>query len=231
MGNTVAKNQETINWNNIKTEQMSSTVPNLQKLSKDANTLIQKLNLPELDTVSDSDNEIFYKNKYNVDNKNESETSPFISSEMYNNFVKQKNLQEGGGDTSPTSECSCTIKTHSDDDNESEKKSEKKSEEHSEEHSEESEENSEESEKKSEESEEVQSGGEFSYLSSSAHTEGNLSEVISSVNNNSQKTTVESVHSQAQSQNSTVESPKNTTVEMSDSINTSDINMISVESA
>ena len=230
MGNQNTRNQDTINWNNIQTENMSSTVPNLKSLSDDANNLIKKLNLPELDTVTESDVSSPLNNKYAVE-RSDSETSPFISSEMYKYFVKNKESLEGGGghETSQTSSCSCDNKKHSKDSEHSEgnegnseenegnsEENEGKSEEKSEENSD-SEKDSEENTGETEETEGDQSGGEFSYLSSSAHTEGEMSEVISSA--------------QASSQRSTVQSNKNTTVEMSDSINTSDINMISVESA
>ena len=55
MGLSQSKNmEETINWDNIKTNDMSSTIPNLTGISKEAKELISKLNLPKLsDTNSE----------------------------------------------------------------------------------------------------------------------------------------------------------------------------------
>lgn len=230
MGNQNTRNQDTINWNNIQTENMSSTVPNLKSLSNDANNLIKKLNLPELDTITEADLNSPVNNKYSLE-RSDSETSPFISSEMYKYFVQNKESLEGGGahETSKTSSCSCDHKHEKpedkpEDDDEDDSEENKKSEElpqvssDTENHNNTTDDdNTDDNSEAKKETSEDQSGGEFSYLSSSAHTEGEMSEIISSA--------------QASSQRSTVQSNKNTTVEMSDSINTSDINMISVESA
>ena len=96
---------ETINWKNIKTEQVSSTIPNLNGISVEANKLVEKLNLPEISDSSSELNDIFLTkiNKSNSVNNNLSEnnfssTSPFISSEMYNYVMdKYKNQNMVGG--------------------------------------------------------------------------------------------------------------------------------------
>jgi hypothetical protein len=96
---------ETINWKNIKTDQVSSTIPNLNGISVEANKLVEKLNLPEISDSSSELNDIFLTkiNKSNSVNNNLSEnnfssTSPFISSEMYNYVMdKYKNQNMVGG--------------------------------------------------------------------------------------------------------------------------------------
>jgi len=96
---------ETINWKNIKTDQISSTIPNLNGISVEANKLVEKLNLPEISDSSSELNNIFLIkiNKPNPVNNNLSEnnfssTSPFISSEMYNYVMdKYKNQNMVGG--------------------------------------------------------------------------------------------------------------------------------------
>jgi hypothetical protein len=47
-GNSKGDNSDTINWNNIKTENVSSTVPNFNGLSNDAKKLIASLNIPSI---------------------------------------------------------------------------------------------------------------------------------------------------------------------------------------
>jgi hypothetical protein len=104
MGAAESKGSETINWKNIKTNDMSSSVSNVHGISKDAKTLIMQLNLPEVSLDSSSNNDLLeFKNKnvnkLNNYNKNNIESevfhspsSPFISSEMYDYIVnKYKN--------------------------------------------------------------------------------------------------------------------------------------------
>jgi hypothetical protein len=156
MGNTFAKEKEinsnneinkkysndsdTINWNSIKTEK----IPNKNvggDLSNDSKLLLGRLelNLPkneETEQFSEVDN-IFSKYQKTSPEKKEpalSETSPFISSEMYNLLMKPEQTntqtQQGGGkiegDDSSTSETSSS--SNMDDvDSSSEKKKHKKS--------------------------------------------------------------------------------------------------------
>lgn len=120
MGNFSGKtdNQtETINWNNIETENMSS-IPNFNKLSKETKKLISNLNIPSIsenNTESALLDKLFYNKTHNLHKENIkynsiktnndfSTTSPFLSSEMYNYFInsniksniENKKIQYGG---------------------------------------------------------------------------------------------------------------------------------------
>ena len=120
---------DTINWNSLKTEKINVG----GALSNDSKLLLNRLelNLPkndETEIFSEVDN-IFSKYQTVSPEKKEpalSETSPFISSEMYNLLMKpeQSNAQQGGGkiegDDSSTSATSS-----SNDDSSSEKKKKK----------------------------------------------------------------------------------------------------------
>ena len=115
---------ETINWNCIKTENVSSQAPNLNLLSNDAKRLIASLNIPEitespvsefnvefiLDKINNGlnrqDRNNFNKILENIssksannlsDNNCGSDTSPFISSEMYEYIFRNSRNQMGGG--------------------------------------------------------------------------------------------------------------------------------------
>jgi outer membrane biosynthesis protein TonB len=143
MGNTITKDNDTLNWNNLKTDNFSDSLNN-KYLSNDSKLLLSKLdinlsNIPNNET--DSIDDIFSKyqsqsqlisNEFNtttsLDNKNSlelSETSPFISSEMYNYLVKKNELngnnnQKGGAlnddvlnDDSSTSETSESFESES----------------------------------------------------------------------------------------------------------------------
>ena len=97
---------ETINWKNLKTDQLSD-IPNLYGISAEANKLIQKINVPELSESSNSDLDNVFLSKINNTNtisannqpsEHFSNTSPFISSEMYNYVMNkyQENNMIGG---------------------------------------------------------------------------------------------------------------------------------------
>ena len=106
---------ETINWNNINTNNISSTMPQYNGISNEAKKLVSSLNIPNVSEVS-PENTINHvlntiNNNLNKDNKkkfykivddigqsdNLSNTSPFISSEMYDYLVKsKKSVQQGG---------------------------------------------------------------------------------------------------------------------------------------
>jgi outer membrane biosynthesis protein TonB len=151
MGNTITKNNDTLNWNNLKTDNFSDSLNN-KYLSNDSKLLLSKLdiNLSNiLNNETDSIDNIFSKyqsqsqpvlNEINtttsLDNKNShelSETSPFISSEMYNYLVKKNQLdgnnnQKGGAlndnvltDDSSTSETSESSKSESESESDSDK--------------------------------------------------------------------------------------------------------------
>ena len=124
MGQTNSRESETINWNQINTNEMSSTIPDINGISIEAKELISRLNLPD---ISESNSE------FNVDNifkttevKNNNiehplteidHTSPFISTEMYNylinktteeNNINIENNMVGGGKINEDSETSST---------------------------------------------------------------------------------------------------------------------------
>jgi len=106
------ENNDTINWNNIKTDQISSTIPNISGISREANKLIEKLNfnnlnLEDTDSNDSSKEEIFLSKhiqqeeqdrEHATHDNNLSTTSPFISSEMYNYIMNkyQKQNMVGG---------------------------------------------------------------------------------------------------------------------------------------
>jgi hypothetical protein len=156
MGNTITKNNDTLNWNNLKTDNFSDSLNN-KYLSNDSKLLLSKLdiNLSNiLNNETDSIDNIFSKyqsqsqpvlNEINtttsLDNKNShelSETSPFISSEMYNYLVKKNQLdgnnnQKGGAlndnvltDDSSTSETSESSESESESDSDKPKKQKSK---------------------------------------------------------------------------------------------------------
>lgn len=101
MGNKSSKNNlDTINWNNINTEDVSSSIHYLKNISKDAQELVSRLrtnnkylNKTEIDNFQN----LYISNKNN--DTDYSKTSPFISSEMYNYLIEnssENNLQQGG---------------------------------------------------------------------------------------------------------------------------------------
>jgi hypothetical protein len=150
MGNTFAKNNndnnndnnDTINWNSIKTEKVGGNL-----LSNDSKLLLNRLelNIPnneETEVISEVDN-IFSKyqhvnNEHVVKEKTENElsdTSPFISSEMYNLLMKPElknsniTQQKGGkidGDDSSTSSTSSSGSSSNDESSSEEIKTNKK---------------------------------------------------------------------------------------------------------
>merc|ERR1712146_628407 len=111
MGNT-----ESLNWDKINTESMSTSIPNINNISKDANELISNLSINEQIDLenTDSDNENLFawiktigddKKETTNDNLNTdsfSETSAFISSDMYKYLMNKNsdsatsNAQVGG---------------------------------------------------------------------------------------------------------------------------------------
>ena len=201
-------NTDSLNWDKINTESMSSTVPNLTNINKDAESLISKLNIDNNINIEETESEnenlfTWIKNigedkkveTKEVNEENFSDTSPFISSDMYKYLMEnnssltseQNAEQKGGAGDSSTSSTSSSPK----------KKVNKKS-------------NSKKSKKvvseKFTESSSVMSGGDLSYISSSAHTENKSSEL--------EETSI---------------SVQNNTM-LSSSVNTSDINYISNDS-
>jgi len=247
MGNktsTANNNTEQI-WNNIKTDNMSATVPGLNGLSKDAKQLIANLNLPEFtdaatsefnvnkilgqvnSNLNEEDKMKFHKileemSPASYDNEVLSETSPFISDEMYNKLVNSKTSEDGnemvggsfksskknikGGNVlshkSTTSSTTSSESLSSLSDSSSLASSSEKKARHDKKHH-----NKKHDKKKHISSEEsVQSGGELSYVSSSAHENENSA---------SEESAVKSI------------TDENNLEETSISVNTSDINMVS----
>ena len=220
MGNIISGNNETnLDFGNIKTDNISSTIPYLKKLNTDAKNLVNNLNVSDDSLVfTETENfdmyKIFEKSKgvenKKVDNNTFSDTSPFISSEKYNSLMKK---QLGGGEKDDDSS-STTSSSKKKTENDSELSGMTKSEELEEvvdemndsmDLSDEMKDTDDEEEKEKEKSEisEMSAG---SYVSSSAHTD--------EINSDSMKLTTITVGNEKY---------------LSDSINTSDINMISVE--
>jgi hypothetical protein len=225
-------------WNNIKTDNMSATVPNLNNLSKDAKKLIASLNLPHITETATSEftvNHIMDKINSNLNkedkvkfnqildsmttpnaSENFSNTSPFITEEMYNSLINSEtsdldnNITMKGGafksrksSSSSTSSTSELEKLDSPSSSSSSELHKKKKHHKKEKHHKSRKVTSSESSAKSE-----VSGGNLSYVSSSAHTEGSES------NKASEKSNVSVTN-------------ENTMVSTSISVNTSDINMVS----
>ncbi len=92
-----------LDFNGMRTENYSSTIPYMKNLTVDAKTLLERLpkNNVKIGLFQDSENHDMYKmfeeNNENVTENNFSETSPFISSDVYNNLVQK------GGALSATS--------------------------------------------------------------------------------------------------------------------------------
>ena len=302
MGSSSSKNTETINWNNIKTENMSSAIPNFNGLSTDAKKLIASLNIPAITESPTSEftiSHILDKITNNLDSEDQkkftqildqvssqtqdeelSATSPFISSEMYNYLVKNSEEQKGGASkkskskSKPKSKPESKSKSKSkskrggsklDDDSETsstssdsemeelldsteedimKEKSKKKHEsnkhesnKHAKEQSNKHESNKntkEQSNKHKDESDSELSGGELSYLSSSAHTEGDYSDSHINRNSSSESATTNSVESTSQTESSVKKhngrssvTDENNMHSTSISVNTEDINMVS----
>lgn len=236
MGNSFAKNNvDSINWNKINTEDMSDTQDKYFRINQEATDLLSNLTIP---TLSDSEldiNELFEKKVENTnENKNESkqeggseefsDTSPFISSEMYKYLLESganKNVQQGGSYNENEEGCGKKIQSGGAKTKVVKKNKKNTSETSStsisvsqnvrrissnKQHSGKSN-----SIKTTDSSVSMDGGDSISYFSSSAHTDGLKSKI-----------------------NST-ESVEQTTISvgnekiLSDSVNTSDINMISVE--
>jgi len=117
MGQNNSKNSETINWNQINTNEMSSTIPDINGISFEAKELISRLNLPD---ISESNSEFNVNNIFKTNelknNKDHplseiDQSSPFISTDMYNYLVNKQNddiNMVGGGKINEDSETSST---------------------------------------------------------------------------------------------------------------------------
>ena len=206
-------NSESLNWDKINTESMSTTVPNLNNISKDAQDLISNLNINNNvdfeNTESDNDNLFTWIKTIGEEKKDSredndtaatfSDTSAFISSDMYKYLMNKNtesatsNNQVGGGiqeDSSTSSTSSSPAKKN---------KNSRKN-------------------KKYTATSSSMSGGDLSYLSSSAHTEHSNSE--------SHVIATENYESSSDSNLNTSISVGNNKM-LTSSINTSDINLVS----
>ena len=111
------------NINQQNEEVLSSTIPYLKRMEADAKNLVLNINpsppMGEENIFTETENyelyKIFEKNLnvgHNQDMNDFSETSPFISSEKYNNLMKN---QRGGGDEEDDSSTSSSDNEMSDD--------------------------------------------------------------------------------------------------------------------
>ena len=280
-GPSKQEQSETINWDNHDTDKFSSSMSNFNGLSNDAKTLIASLNIPiiteseisdvNLNNILDKINNKLDKNdqyKFNkllenvsYDSENLSDTSPFISSDMYNYLVnsnmsesdkvkqtggskksksksksktksksKSKSKSKKGGaelvdnssDTTSTSSASSLsdildssddkqnkkdkIKHHKKDEKKHSKVENKKNDDDSDD---DNNVKSDDDDKETVSNSEL-SGGELSYISSSAHTGGEFSDSLKSSSSSSAQETVTN---------------ENTNISMS--VKTDDINMVS----
>ena len=246
MGISSSKNNsESLNWDKINTESMSTTVPNINNISKEAIDLISNLdinnNVDFEKTESDNDN-LFTWIKTIGDDKDRidkiedsatfSDTSAFISSDMYKYLMNKNtesvtsNNQMGGGiqeDSSTSSTSSSSAKKTKDksDKNDKNKKNDK------------NDKNTKNTKNKMNNqtvTSSTMSGGDISYLSSSAHTAHSHSDVIVTSNYESSSDSNEGTYV---SNDNTSVSNDNTSVSvgnnkmLTSSINTSDINLVS----
>ena len=96
-----------LDFNGLKTENISSTIPYLNKLNSDAKALVNRLNVKSYSQQPSQPSQVFTETEnydmYKLFEKNQnleenehgfSDTSPFISSDLYNDLI---NKQSGGG--------------------------------------------------------------------------------------------------------------------------------------
>ena len=236
MGNFFSKKDDLIlDFGGLKTENISSTIPYMNKLNADAKSLVDRLNIKQnthpvkAKVFTESENydmyKLFEKTQDLTNDNNFSDTSPFITSDLYKNLIK---TQKGGNISSTVSEDESSSSSASSlsDDTMREKKHEKKREKKHEKKHEKKRKTSEEEDDDdfddeldaidldSNENSSSLGSSENSYVSSTAHTDG-----------------IDSNNSSVSSDASTVSYKKNKSKGRSSpySINTSDINMISVE--
>lgn len=182
MGNNFSNqsSDDTIGFRNTNINNYSSTLPGKFEINKDVSQVINNLPLPSLDNIQQGGNlnfseeslginDIFKKlEKNDIQNNDMSETSPFISSDMYNFLMKggAKNKKTKGKEIEEQEEQEETSLTV-DSSDESENKPEDKSSSSS---------SSSSSEKKETEDAIQTEDDELNYQSSSAHTESSDTE-------------------------------------------------------
>jgi hypothetical protein len=157
MGNIITKDTDTIHWESNKNN-------NNNQLTTESKLLLDRLLPDRLDASSEKP-----QNNQNIHQTtginqlgggNLSDTSPFISSDMYNHLIKvNNNLQRGGGNIKNADDSSTSSTSSSEDGKKKNKKNSSKSD-------------------KTTESVDISSasGSDLSYVSSSAHTGGGSSE-------------------------------------------------------
>ena len=91
MGHNNSKvDNDTINWNNIKTDIMSSTLPDIKSVPIEINLLLDKLNLiyiTESDTNYDTNNDYFIENDYLIENNNQNIISKYQEKNKINEYI------------------------------------------------------------------------------------------------------------------------------------------------
>ena len=92
MGNTITKEK------NYDTENFSSEIPQFPYANiKEMRKLSLNLDLLNTDTNTEKSNSPVFMQKYKIDSKdNFSDTSPFITSDMYKVLANNENMQGGG---------------------------------------------------------------------------------------------------------------------------------------
>jgi hypothetical protein len=131
------KDDLVLDFQGLKTENMSSTIPYLNKLNMDAKSLITKLYVPAntktLSHFNETENydmyKLFEKAPYvNNNDNNFSETSPFISSDIYKSLLasKQKGGAHGKDDDDSDDDDSSTSSSSSNSTDDKKKKNKKK---------------------------------------------------------------------------------------------------------
>jgi hypothetical protein len=260
MGRT-PKDDLILDFQGLRTENMSSTIPYLNKLNMDAKSLITKLYVPAntktLSHFNETENydmyKLFEKAPYvNNNDNNFSETSPFISSDIYKSLLasKQKGGANGKDDDDSDDDDSSTSSSSSNstDDKKHKKKHGKKDEKHKKDKKHrktttESDDSAattpddDEEEEEDEESEEEKMfmrrrGGSSesigSYVSSSAHSDGAEILTVSSKysrNNKNKNNNNNKNRNGHRNRNSN----RNKLSESIDSIDTSDIRLVSID--
>ena len=129
-------NNDTIGWDNIKTDKFSPTSRSLNNINPEVSKLVLNLNYPEMSESSDFNDKYLFSKKYNsiknnivVENNNlnitendNNSTSAFISSEMYKyivdkyqtqNTVQPQNTMQMGGAKNNYDDDSSTSSTSS----------------------------------------------------------------------------------------------------------------------
>ncbi len=210
--------RDDLNLSAIKTEEMSSEIPYLKNIMQgDAESLISRLNVANKNLVLFSDSENYdmynmFQQSNGISHDNFSETSPFISSDIYNHLTHNQQMR-GGADESSSSTSSSTQT-----DGSSDKKKKKHEKKHDKKDNDKKEESS------SEESEEFMGRGGDSESQSTAVTESSNSYISSSAH-------TDGVDSASPSEATTVSVSRKHRGRRyhSESVNTSDINIISVD--